>query len=585
MKFFRTKSLRQRFTLFLIIPVALLLFLTGLSGFFYSRQTLLEEWREAAILKLQRAAHHIDMRLSKPIEWVNMFHRTAGGHGGASVQDWILNQLRELEGVSKVRLKWRDDKRERVNMMHGSHMSVGRMMRFHRARISKVMSPRYDAESDKETVALISDLRDESDRTVGKLEVLLRFDYLMQDIIKLGWWQSELACLVDKSGRYLAHTKAMEKRKVLGETNDPVELTVLKKIQKQPFGTYLGVGHPPELVSGFYSTNQAPWVIVMFAPGKKILEPISQFLLYYILAECICLIFILLLIRFLGGGLVRSIRQISEAAKEVAKGRYGKPLSVKGSDEMGQLTGSFNEMVVGLKQKDFITNTFGRYVDHEIAEELMKRPEAARLGGEKREVAILMSDIREFTTIAETLSPEGTINLLNHYFSHMIELIQRHKGIIVDFFGDGILVFFDPLEGTLDRRCRQAISCAFEMQESMRLFNEEIREENLPQIQMGIGINAGEVVVGNIGSESRAKYGIVGSAVNITQRIQSYAKGGEVVLSETVYQSALDYVDIKKTHKARLRGIKESATLYVMKGFREQEEAWPSETPHQTDGT
>ncbi len=109
------------------------------------------------------------------------------------------------------------------------------------------------------------------------VEVSLRFDYLMQDIIKLGWWQSELACLVDQSGRYLAHTKAMEGRTQLGETNDPVELAVLERMKEKPFGTYLGPGHPPDLVSGFYRIKQAPWVIVMFAPGEKILASIVKF--------------------------------------------------------------------------------------------------------------------------------------------------------------------------------------------------------------------------------------------------------------------------------------------------------------------
>ena len=561
------KTLKQRLALFLILPVAFFLFLTGFFGFLYARGIMLDEWREAAILKMQRAAHHIDMRLNRPVEWINMFHKTSGYRGDFAIQEWLINQLKELEGVIKVNLEYFEDRLEHVPMMsRGPHMSGRGMMGFHRARISEVTPPRYDAQTGNETVTLISDLKDESDRLVGRLEVSLRFDYLMQDIIKLGWWQSELACLVDQSGRYLAHTKAMEGRTQLGETNDPVELAVLERMKEKPFGTYLGPGHPPDLVSGFYRIKQAPWVIVMFAPGEKILASIVKFRFYYVMAGTISIVFILLIIRFVAGKMARSIKEISQAAEQVAGGNYVDPLPAKGRDEIAHLTHSFNTMVEGLKERDFVTNTFGRYMDQEIARELMRRPEASRLGGEKREVAIFMSDIRDFTPLSESLSPEATISILNHYFSHMIEIIQKHQGIIVDFFGDGMLVFFDPLEGPVEPVTYRAVCCALEMQGSMEQFNAEMGEKGLPELKMGIGVNTGEVVVGNIGSESRAKYGIVGSAVNITQRIQSKAKGGEVVISESVYHRLSEEVAIKRSFSTSLKGIQGEIKLFVMDG-------------------
>ncbi len=563
------KSLQQRLALFLLLPVALLLFLTGFVGFLYARGIMLDEWREAAILKMQRAAHHIDMRLNLPVEWINMFHKTSTYRGDFAIQEWLINQLKELEGVTKVNLEWFENRLEHMPMMsRGPHMSGRGMMSFHRARLSEVTPPRYDAQTGKETVKLISDLKDESDSLVGRLEVSLRFDYLMQDIIKLGWWQSELACLVDQSGRYLAHTKAMKGRTQLGETNDPVELAVLENMKEKPFGTYLGPGHPPDLVSGFYRIKQAPWVIVMFAPGEEILASIVKFRFYYAVAGTISIFFILLIIRFVAGKIARSIKEISQAAEQVAGGNYVDPLSARGRDEIAQLTRSFNTMVEGLKERDFISNTFGRYVDHEIARDLMRRPEASRLGGEKRKVAILMSDIRGFTPLSESLSPEVTISILNHYFSHIIEIAQKHQGIIVDFFGDGMLVFFDPLEGPVEPVIYRAVCCALEMQGSMEQFNGEMREKELPELKMGIGVNTGEVVVGNIGSESRAKYGIVGSAVNITQRIQSAAKGDEVVISDSVYH----YIDkdtiIKKSFEVPLKGLQGETKLHVVKEIK-----------------
>jgi len=286
------KTLKQRLALFLILPVAFFLFLTGFFGFLYARGIMLDEWREAAILKMQRAAHHIDMRLNRPVEWINMFHKTSGYRGDFAIQEWPINQLKELEGITKVNLEWFEDRLEHVPMMnYGPRMSGRGMMGFHRTRISEITPPHYNTQTGEETVTLISDLKDESDRLVGRLEVSLRFDYLMQDIVKLGWWQSELACLVDQSGRYIAHTKAMEGRTQLGETNDPVELAVLENMKEKPFGTYLGPGHPPDLVSGFYRIKQAPWVIVMFAPGEKIFASIVKFRFYYAIAGTISIFF------------------------------------------------------------------------------------------------------------------------------------------------------------------------------------------------------------------------------------------------------------------------------------------------------
>jgi class 3 adenylate cyclase len=554
------RSLQQRLVLFLLLPAALVLFAMGFLGFLYARGIMLSQWREAAILRLERAAHHVDMRLTKPIMRIKMLQKAADQQEMYNVQAWIIDRIRELDGVSRVDLKGLEEKAVEMSMPErgmGRGMGSNRasMMRFHRARISEVTSPVYDAQAGEETVSLISTLEDEDGAKVGELKVTMRFEYLMQDIRAFGWWQSDLAYLVDTSGRYLAKSEATEKGQVrLGENNDSLELAILEEMQEKPFGTILGPGHPPEKVGGFYRIKQAPWTMVLFAP----------------VAGTFCILLILLLIRYVGGKMVRSIGQISKAAEQVADGDYGDPLPVKTKDEIGQLTHSFNTMVQGLKERDFISNTFGRYVDQEIANELMRRPEASRLGGEKREVAILMSDLRGFTPLSETLNPDVIISMLNRYFSRIIETIQKYQGIIVDFFGDALLVFFDPLEGPVVPLINRSIGCALEMQRAMEVFNAENKAEDLPELKMGIGLNAGEVVVGNIGSETRAKYGIVGSAVNVTQRIQSKAEGGEVVISESVYSVAQDQLKIKKSFEAQLKGIQENVKLYVVEGLKKE---------------
>ena len=560
------KSLQKRLTLLVLLPAALVLLFIGVFGFIYVRGALFTEWEESSIMKLQRAAHQIDMKLGRITDWLQMFHHTSEGRGGLLIQDWILQQLRNMKGVERAELKWEDghDPEPSMMMRKGGRSSGGRrMMRFQKAKPFKVTSPLYDAQTGKETVNLISLLKDESDKVVGTLVVTVRFDYLLEGVKDFGWWQTDQACLIDEAGKYLCHTKAIMKKGILfGGTDDPFERSLLKAIKEKPYGTVLGPGAPPDAVGGFYRLRYAPWTIVLFAGGKEVLAPIIHFRNYYFAGGALAILIILLFIRSVVGRMVHSFTAISKTAEKVAMGNYDKPIPVRGRDEIAQLTQSFNTMVEGLKERDFIANTFGRYVDQGIAKELLKRPEAARLGGQKREVAILMSDIRGFTPLSETLPPEEIIRFLNRYFSRLIQVIQEHQGIIVDFFGDAVLVFFDPFDAPIKPIIKKAVGCAFKMQGSMKEFNREMLSENLPPLKMGIGINAGIVVVGNIGSETRAKYGIVGSPVNLTQRIQSTAEEGEVVISDSVYKHVSKDVRIKRKFGSMLKGVQEEVTLY-----------------------
>lgn len=545
---FSINSLQKRLIIFLALPVALFFLGFGALGYFYIRHLLFSEWQETAILQLERAAHTMDMALNGPIRGMQAFADTGPGARGAENRQWLLDRLREYPGVKMAVLTWQAP-------------GEGR------SRVARVTPPDYFYPYPPEggVVGLRADLQDDSGQPLGRLEVLITYDYLMKDLMTSGWMSANQACLVNGNGMYLAHTNpAMQSRHCLGETLDPLEEAMDRAMQQKPFGTLLAPGFLPNRVVGFYKLHEAPWVIMLHAQGGRILAPIRRFSLYYLVGVALCLVFILGLIRLGVGPLVAAIRKLSSAAVRVARGEYGQPLPVRSRDEVGRLTQSFNDMVAGLQERDFISNTFGRYVDPEIARELLRRPEAARLGGEKRQVVILFSDLRDFTPLAEVLSPEDTIHLVNRHFSRMIEIIQDHRGIIVDFLGDAILFFMDPLDGPLAPAVRQGVRCALEMQEAVRQMN--VAEIKYPPLQMGIGLHAGEVVVGNVGSESRAKYGIIGAAVNLTNRIQGQAHGGEVVLSAAAYQLTGDSLKIKRTIQTHLKGIHDPVTLYVVEG-------------------
>lgn len=212
-----------------------------------------------------------------------------------------------------------------------------------------------------------------------------------------------------------------------------------------------------------------------------------------------------------------------------------------------------------------IRKTFGRYLSDSIVTTLLESPEGLKMGGERRKITILTSDLRGFTATSERLPPEGVVKILNLYLGYMADIITHYQGTIDEFMGDGILVLFGAPTSRPDD-AKRAVACAVAMQLAMEAVNEKMQELELPKLQMGIGINTGEVVVGNIGSEKRTKYGIVGSQVNLTYRIESYTTSGQIFISESTFQEAGNDVKIKGAKAVSPKGVKEPITIYDVAG-------------------
>lgn len=199
--------------------------------------------------------------------------------------------------------------------------------------------------------------------------------------------------------------------------------------------------------------------------------------------------------------------------------------------EKGRIVSDLAESKRQLEARNrFIRDVFGRYLTDEVVTSLLETPSGLRLGGEKRTVTILISDLRGFTSLSERLDPEAVVALLNGYLAEMTDVIVAHGGTIDEFLGDAILVVFGaPLRS--EDHAERAVACGLEMLARMDVVNARNRAAGLPEVEMGIGIHTGEVVVGSIGSERRAKYGVVGSAVNLASRIESYTFGGQLLVS------------------------------------------------------
>jgi class 3 adenylate cyclase len=232
-----------------------------------------------------------------------------------------------------------------------------------------------------------------------------------------------------------------------------------------------------------------------------------------------------------------------------------------------------HELVGQLKSRnEFIRSIFGRYVSDSVVEQLLSTPDALRLGGETKQLTVMFADLRGFTPIAESLPPASVVDMLNNHFGVMTDVIEEFNGTINEFYGDGILAFFGAPVPSQDH-ARAALRCAGEMQRLMQRVNQINTEAGLPTLSMGIGINTGNVVIGNIGAHTRSKYGIVGSPVNLAARIQSSAAAGEVLASQATLTAAGDGVEYQEERTIEAKGIDHPVAVYQVMGVNEGDAA------------
>jgi len=361
MDMFKIKSLQQRLAIFLLTPVGLLMIFTATAGFFYARNALLDEWRKNTILRLRGAANSIDMRLDRPMNWMQMYLSTFDDAHPAAVQDWLVKRLGKEEGVARVAVTWKDGKQTdtiykrpdfypRGNHPDSTTTWSGNRAYFRRAMPIAILPPQFDPYLAQTIVPLVSSLENESGEVAGKLVLAIPFDYLLEDLKRSKWWQKENLLLVDGTGEILT-SKISGGSKRLGENGDPLELRTLQALRLKPFGTLSGPGHPPVLVSGFFRLRKAPWSLVIMAPGREILAPIIRFRNYYVIGGLFFILTVLLLIRLVANRTVSSIKDIATAADQIAKGEKNPLLPVRSQDEVGHLVRSFNTMALQLDER------------------------------------------------------------------------------------------------------------------------------------------------------------------------------------------------------------------------------------------
>lgn len=335
--------------------------------------------------------------------------------------------------------------------------------------------------------------------------------------------------------------------------------------------------------TGLYRTGDGMW-ITAFAPiarrGSKIpallvvdypveiyFDRLRELQIAILQASAVGALGALILGLLVARRITRPVTALTQGVARVAEGDLSRSLPVRSNDEVGRLTRAFNGMLEGLRQRDFIRNAFGRYVSPEVAKTLLESPEGLRLGGHKRNVTVLMSDLRGYTRFAEQGDPAWVMDVLNNYLARMADVVIEYGGTINEFIGDAIFaVFGAPLDHP--DHAERAAAAALAMQREMEEINRANVDRGWPRFEMGIGVNTGEAVVGNIGSEQRTKYAVVGAAVNLAARVEGCTVGGQIFLTGATLERVADLVEVGEPARVALKGIAEPLLLYELRGIR-----------------
>ena len=266
--------------------------------------------------------------------------------------------------------------------------------------------------------------------------------------------------------------------------------------------------------------------------------------------------------------LVKPIKLLAKGVKSIGDGNFHQRIDIKRRDEIGELTTAFNDMAKGLEEREFIKDTFKKFVHTDIVDDLLKNPEKIKVGGERKKVTVLFTDIRGFTTISEKISPEEVVAMLNEYFTNNLKVVNSFGGVLDKFIGDAMMITFGvPFEAKDDTL--RAVKTGIFMRKAIRDLNiQRMRLGKFP-IQMGIGINTGYVIAGNVGSEDRMEYTVLGDVVNIAARIEGLSRNMEVIVTENTYNEIKDKVIAIEKGAVSLKGKTMPVKVYEIHGIRD----------------
>jgi adenylate cyclase len=262
-----------------------------------------------------------------------------------------------------------------------------------------------------------------------------------------------------------------------------------------------------------------------------------------------------------------ALSRVSGALVRLKQQEYVKVKPVRTGDELEDLATGFNDMVDGLAERDKLKTTFGKYMTDAVVDHLMAGK--VQLGGETLTATILFSDIRGFTAISEKMDAKQLVGLLNEYFTEMVDVVMREDGVVDKYIGDAIMAVFGAPVAKPDSAI-SAVRAAVGMRQALAELNKKLAERGEKQIETGIGIHTGEVVAGNIGSEKRMEYTVIGDTVNLASRLESATKelGVAILIGQDTYDLVKDHFELRPIKEITVKGREQPVMTYEVLGLK-----------------
>jgi adenylate cyclase len=383
--------------------------------------------------------------------------------------------------------------------------------------------------------------------------------------------------VTDQKGAVIAVSDRLDKKTVGNTISNPL----LGKTEDQNIKFDSG---DKAILSGdktFLSGKNIPglgWVVFAEWPEKDALTNVNSVVNIIWIFTIILIVLVTILSIYAARALLKPLNQLKDGADEISQGKFDSKIEITTHDEFKDLGDAFNNMAGQLnkfheeqkqKQKN-LESAFGQYVGDQMIDNILKG-EKVKLGGERKYITVLFSDIKNFTTISESLEPEVLVKHLNKYLTAMTDIIIKHGGVIDKYIGDAILAFWGaPLP--MEDHAYKACLAAEEMIDKLKEIQKEWAEQGLPEIDIRIGVNTGGALVGNVGSEQRLSYTVIGDVVNLASRLEGLNKQyrTRIMISQKTYIEVRSQVTSRELDTVEVKGKTEGVKVYELIGVKNE---------------
>jgi adenylate cyclase len=262
-----------------------------------------------------------------------------------------------------------------------------------------------------------------------------------------------------------------------------------------------------------------------------------------------------------------ALARVNGAMQRLKRQEYVKVEAVHTGDELEDLADGFNAMVDGLQERDKLRNTMGKYMTEELVQHLLAGE--VELGGKTLEVTIMFCDLRDFTTFSEKRSAQEIVEVLNEYFTEMVDCVMSEGGVVDKYIGDNIMAVFGAPVSRADDAIR-AVRATVKMREALKKLNARFEASGRPKLKFGIGLHTGQVVAGNIGSAKRMEYTVIGDSVNVASRLESKTKelGTDLLISQATYERAKETCVAEGAGEVQVKGREQAVAIYKVTGLK-----------------